>query len=310
MFRYFISVSLFCLIGVGDAAQAEDPSGSAREAYSFSKIAALDSREPDRLKHPRRIVSGVLAADEVLAQIAAPSSIVGVSAAVDNPALSKGGAAFGAEVTRHHGSIEEILKLEPDLVIVADYSRAETLALLNSLHIPIVRLRRYSSFSAIQTNITQLGQALGREKEASHLLKDLEQRLSRVKEQVKLLPQPGVLYYSEGGVTAGRNTVIDEQITFAGGRNLAREAGFTGDVEIPSELVLALMPEVIILPGWQLDQSSPLREQIINDSRWSYLPAVREKRIYTVPSAAITSLSQHAADGVELLACILHPEVC
>ena len=268
---------------------------------------ALAADTPGRFLAPKRIVSGVLAADEVLCEIALPATLAGVSAAVDNPAISR--VKLNSDAVRHQGSIEELIRLQPDLLIVASYSRAETLSLLSSLKIPVLRLKRFSSLSEIESNILRIGEAIGREEQAVKLVAGMQQRISRLSSLTQNLSKTHVLYYSEGGVTAGADTVINELIELAGGVNVAKEAGLKGDIEIPLETILSLMPEVIILPGWRREKESDLKAEILGDSRFKLLPAVSRGRIYTLPSSALTSLSHHALDGAELLAAILHPEI-
>ena len=58
-----------------------------------------------------------------------------------------------------------------------------------------------------------------------------------------------MLYYEPPGYTRGTGALIDEMIDRAGGSNVAREMGLKGVAEIGFENVLALRPEVIVIPG-------------------------------------------------------------
>ena len=116
------------------------------------------------LAQPQRVVSTVLAVDEVLAEIAAPGQLAGVTIHVDNPAISNGSGKIPAAVFRHHGSIEEILALEPDSVFTAGYSTWRTVKFMNALAVPVVEIKGYDSFAEITANIRLIAQAIGQER--------------------------------------------------------------------------------------------------------------------------------------------------
>jgi iron complex transport system substrate-binding protein len=285
------------------------PDTTLGEENAFPKhIHNSDGSETVIAKLPERIVSSVLAVDEILAEIVSPSRIAGVTKAVDNPALFAYPGVIPQSAVRHHGGIEEILRLEPDLVFVANYSREATVRFLLSLHIPVVKLGQYSSIADVMRNVREVGSAVGAGERAEMLVQDMERRLAHVQAQVADLAKRRVLYYSEGGITAGRATVIDEAIALAGGTNVASIAGLSGEVEIPLELAVSLSPEVIILPGWKKDVSSPMAEKLASDVRWQDVPAVKNGEVHTVRSSVLTTLSHRIAGGVEELARLIHPE--
>ncbi len=274
----------------------------------FYLSACLTPAIAEKAPAPRRIVSDVLAADEILAEIVSVERIAAVSAAVDNPAISNAAHRFGQTVRRHHGTVEEILSLHPDLVFVAAYSRPETVSYFERAHVPVVRLSGNDSFRSIFVNIRIIGRAVGESARSERLVQAMERELAALS-PVSGCGAPRVLYYSEGGITAGRNTVIDEMIFRSGGVNVAAQSGLAGSVEIPLELLLSQAPEVIVLPGWLVDAPSPLLRQLTCDRRFASVPAVRRGAIYTVRSSALTSLSQHAVQGTSEMTRLLR-EYC
>jgi iron complex transport system substrate-binding protein len=285
------------------------PDTTLSEGDAFPKtIQNSDGSETVIAKPPERIVSSVLTVDEILAEIISPSRIAGVTKAVDDPAISTCPGVIPNSAVRHHGGIEEILRLEPDLVFVANYSREATVRFLLSMHIPVVKLGQYSSIADVVHNIREIGSAVGAGERAEMLVAEMKQRLERVQAHVAGLAKRRVLYYSEGGITAGRATVIDEAITLAGGINVGSIAGLAGSVEIPVELAVSLSPDVIVVPSWKNDASSSLAEKLASDARWQNVPAVRNGKVYSVPSSLLTTLSHHIARGVEELARLIHPE--
>lgn len=79
---------------------------------------------------PQRIVSAILSGDHMLTALVSPERLVGVTYLVDDPTISNITEVVPPSVTRLHAEIETMLALQPDLVLVAGYTRAETVRLL------------------------------------------------------------------------------------------------------------------------------------------------------------------------------------
>jgi iron complex transport system substrate-binding protein len=255
---------------------------------------------------PRRIVSSYLASDELLAALVEPARLVGVSIYADDLSSSNCLGAFPSPIARVRGEAEEILALRPDLIFVTNFTDDGTVRLLDGAGVPLVRFASWDSFASVLTDIRLTGAAVGAEARAEGLAVEVERRMAAVAERVRDRPRVRVLYYEIPGYTEGAGSLIDEMIERAGGRNLAREAGVKGSGQIGLESVLALAPEVIILPSFAPGLGVP--ETLARSPGWSAIPAVRAGRVYLVPGALITSVSHHAARSLEELARLIHPE--
>jgi iron complex transport system substrate-binding protein len=115
-----------------------------------------------------------------------------------------------------------------------------------------------------------------------------------------------VLYYDPPTFTMGRATLVGEILVRAGGANVIDQLGIVGPGQIGIETVLALEPEAIIMPNYS-DNMSALRA-LGGDAIWRKVPAVRAGRVHEVPGAWIATVSHHAAQGLERVARVLHPE--
>ena len=87
---------------------------------------------------PRRIASAILSGDHILTALVAPDRLAAVTYLVDNPNLSNIASVVPASVPRIHAEIETILALQPDLVLVAGYTRATTVRLLVAAGTPFL----------------------------------------------------------------------------------------------------------------------------------------------------------------------------
>jgi iron complex transport system substrate-binding protein len=258
-------------------------------------------REP-----PRRIVSVYLASDELLAELVDPGRLAAVSIFADDASSSNCLGAFPPPIARVRGEAEEILALRPDLIFVTNFTDEGTVRLLDGAGIPLVRFADWESFAAVLRDIRLTGAAVGAEARAETLARSLERRIDAVVQRVRGRPRVRVLYYEIPGYTRGAGSLIDEMIERAGGHNVARDIGVSGAGELGFENVLALAPDVMILPDYGAGAAPP--DALTRSPGWAQIPAVRAGRVHVVSAASITSVSQHAARGLEELARLIHPE--
>ena len=258
---------------------------------------------------PRRIVSLILDADEILTEIVAPERIAALTRFSANPSLSSCADKVPGTARLIRGETEEVLSLEPDLVIISPYTNTVATRFLIEAGVPVVRLRDVGSSADLRENIEVIAAATGTEQEAARLLAEFDARLAELKSRVDGLPRARVLYFSELGYTFGAKSSVDEILGWAGALNIANEeGGVVQHMRVGREFAASLRPDVLLVPAYG---SGNLEEQIswiYDDPIWQDAPAVRAGHVYPVGSAAITSHSHHILTAAEQIARALHPE--
>jgi iron complex transport system substrate-binding protein len=278
------------------------------EAGAFPKVLMTGARKEVLSKPPARIASLTVTSDEMLTRLVAPERLAAVSRYAADPAISTCADRVPAGAIRITGmDPERIIALEPDLVFVAHYTQESALRILGSASIPVVRFRSVRGFDDVVANVRLAAAVVGEEARGETLIAGMEARLRLVETRVGGREHPRVLYASTGGYTTGARTLVDEKIRRAGGRNAAAEAGLAGDVTVSLDLLVALDPDVIIVPKWSPDAEAPVHE-ITESPAWRTSRVVREGRVRAVAAGLLTSESQDAVLGVEELAHVLHPE--
>ncbi|UZE96469.1 ABC transporter substrate-binding protein [Alkalimarinus alittae] len=257
---------------------------------------------------PQRIVSATLGTDEILSALISTDRISGVTYLADNTSMSNIPGWYPEQIQRVQGEVEEILSLEPDLVFVAGYTRAETVRLLLRSNIPVVRLSHYDSFSDVENNIMLVANITGAEKKAATMLNKLHRDAQVIKKKVQGLRRPRVLYYSLDGYTVGTGTKINEMIKMAGGYNVMNDTHITGAQKISEEMALGLEPDIILVNGWASEKPSPA-ELLATRIAWQNTPAVLNKQVHDLHGVWLLSVSQYSWNGIEEIARLIHPEV-
>ena len=257
---------------------------------------------------PNRILSGVLASDEILTALVQPERLAGVTYLVDEPGLSEVARQLPPDLPRVHAEAETMLALQPDLVVLASYTRATTVRLLASASVPVVRFQWYRSFNDIMNSIRMLAAAVGADDNGARLVADMQQRIAKVEKGAQGLARPRVLYYGGSGYSAGRDTLIDAMITLAGGHNVARDVSLQGQGRLPLEVAVSLRPEVILVSEWERLTGGNRAAAFLHHPVWAEVPAVREGRVYGINGAWLSSVSHYSVKALEAIARVLHPE--
>jgi iron complex transport system substrate-binding protein len=285
------------------------PPGSRIEGEGFPKALIDQSgRRVSLARQPTRIVSATLATDEILLALVEPERLLAVTYLATDARISNAAERAAAVPHKIRADAEQILALRPDLVFVASYLRGEVVRLLQDAGLAVFQFREFDSIGAIQHNIRLVARAVGEEARAEALIAAMQARLQAVAAQRRPdAPRPRVLYWGAPGYTAGRGTSVDDIIRHAGGENAAAALGIVGFAPLSAEQALALNPEVVVgAADHPAPQPGP--PAVLRHPAWQTVAAVRQQRVFTLPRRALSTISHHIVEGVEMLARLLHAE--
>jgi iron complex transport system substrate-binding protein len=250
---------------------------------------------------PRRIVSQTLGTDEILFAICPHDRLVALSPFArdaDYSNITKEAAASGLPAVN---GAEDIIRLKPDLIFIASYSRAETVDLLRASRAPLFRFASFERVDDVLGNIKIIGQAIGEERAAEALITESQRRLAAARARIPAgRPQPRVMSLSSYGTTAAANTLFDDIIRQAGAINVSAERGLTGFPQISAEQVLAWQPDFIVFDA-KAGQEDEARRRFRNDPALAATRAVREGRLILMPGGQFLTVSHHVVDAVDTL---------
>jgi iron complex transport system substrate-binding protein len=99
---------------------------------------------------------------------------------------------------------------------------------------------------------------------------------------------------------------MDGIIRRAGGINVAAESGISGTKQISLESIIAMNPDTIVIPGPPAKYPEAFAQVTANPALAS-VPAVVNKRIFSVTDTYLFTLSQWNVRAMEELARLLYP---
>ena len=259
--------------------------------------------------HPQRIISLSPNTTEMLYGVGAFDRVVGVTAyCTYPPAVAKLPRVGGWQ----DGSIEKIVALRPDLVVLTDAQVpfiAEQLAAFGLRSTVVPSHSVADVFSAIRL----LGEATGNVREADELDRKTKASIDAVRARTRGLPPRTVLMTvsrTPGELrdlyVATQGSFLIDLVEIAGGKSIT-EPGHNGYSKISKEAIVSLNPEII------LDLASGGSGRFAGNPKdaWRDLPelrAVREGHIYSIHEQFVSHPSQFIGETAKLFARILHPE--
>jgi iron complex transport system substrate-binding protein len=224
---------------------------------------------------------------------------------------------------------EEILKLRPEVILLSfpdDASCERADRLQAKLHIPVLLVK--FGIADYRSACEFLGQALNRRAAAGRIIDFLDEYLIPLHEQTKQIPdgkRPSA-YYAEGNRglnTEAAGSLHSQVIDYLHVRNVAtaKTGSIHGMAAVTLEQVLMWNPDVIIvwsgLPSGaglpqQAKKEKSTRAYILTDPVWKQVNAVRNSKVYQVPSLPFGWIDRppgiNCVPGVLWLASRIYPE--
>lgn len=261
---------------------------------------------------PRRIVSLIPAATEMLFAFGGGPQVVAVSSFDTYPPEVKRLPSVGALVDP---DVERILALKPDLVILYG-SQTDLQQQLTRAGIAYYSYR-HAGLADIMTTIRTLGARTGHDRQAAELAGAVERGLDQIRQRVSGQPRPRTLLvfgrerlslrgiYASGGVG-----FLDDMLRAAGGQNVFADIKKEA-VEATTEVILSRRPEVI-LEIRAANSALAAGDADAERAVWRALPsipAVRSDRIYFLSDDRLVIPGPRVVEGTRLITAALHPDL-
>jgi iron complex transport system substrate-binding protein len=254
-------------------------------------------------KAPSRVVSMAPNVTEILFALGAEDRLVAVTQSCDYPPEAR----LKTQLKGMTPSIEQILALKPDLVLIPqDFVQPDLMQQLDRLKLPAFVLHA-STLEDVLQQIQIVARMLERGQAGDALVASIRQRMMAVKERLHSSTRPRILYVlnTDPLQSVGPGSFVHQLIDLAGGVNIASEAS-SAYPRLSLEDVIARDPECIVFPVGD-EEGIPADEQQ-QWRRWSRLSAVKHDRLVSVPSVLIDRPGPRLIEGLEQLAKAIHPE--
>jgi iron complex transport system substrate-binding protein len=201
-----------------------------------------------------RVASINLCADQHLLTLADPEQILTVSWLAADPEESL----LASKAQRYplnYGTAEELLKLEPDVVLAGTYTSPFTRTMLRRLGVEVVELEPETSVADIERNVRLVAELVGQVARGEQLVATLREQVRAI-EASRPSRNYAAVIVRPGGFTVGAGSLANELLTLAGFTNVAAERGLDRWGSLSMEALLRSSPEIIVLTGYRNAQPS------------------------------------------------------
>lgn len=255
-------------------------------------IAAVHADTP-----PKRIVSMNLCTDVLLIDVVAPERIKGLSINATDPRISPV-AQRAKHFTVVHDNAEEILALDPDLVITAEYTSAATVSLLQRLGRRVISIPMAQDIAGVRTAVGKVADAIGDVDAGKAVIAAFDKRIATVRRTAPNGPTPTALIYQINALVSGPGTLEDEAMRIAGFRNLASELKLAPGGRVALETIVAHPPALLILSGPTDEYRTVVADALMHPALAS---VIRSRESLVLPWRQWICGSPYIADAIEAL---------
>jgi iron complex transport system substrate-binding protein len=230
----------------------------------------------------RRIVSQYWSIDEYVFSVVPPDRVVAVSESAYLPNISN----VYRNVQKFRPVIasdpERVLRLDPDLLLVSNNSRADFCALVRSTGAPIYRVfTTFTTLAQVAETIRLTGYLTGEDETAAKELNRFWSEIERAKSRRKPGARPPRILGFSGRSSYGTETLFDDVVRTLGGINVGAEGGLKGYDAINSEQIVRWNPEWIVA-GSDRGKTRQVLASLMADPAIAVTPAARAGHILVV----------------------------
>ncbi len=225
-------------------------------------------------KDAQRVISLSPSITEVLFAIGAGDQVVAVTDFCTYPKEAVKKPKVGGML---NSSAESIIALKPNLIVFQP-GKSNIKQLTKKLNSEYIEAS-FQDLKSIYQSIQDIGNAVGKAKEAKKLIGDIKSKLHSYQERLKnVKPKSTLLILGDSQdplrdlYAVGKRTFLDELLTLSGGENVLSET-LSQYPKISREYIISRSPEVVIIAGPNSDVTE--KEFSSNLNAWRILGSVR-----------------------------------
>jgi iron complex transport system substrate-binding protein len=292
-------IILIALVLIASCTTTNHTSNPSPKSRQFTDEAGRTISVPARID---RFITLAPNLTEIVFAIGAGDRLVGNTTYCDYPAPAKQIEKVGDTL---RPSMERIIALRPQLVLVSTASQLETFTTQLSDHQIAVYVTDPHDLEGVFKSIKDLGDLLNETEATAELLRNLRARAEAVERAVNTTQPISVFCQvsAEPLYTAGRDSFVTDLIRRAGGKSVTENVPGAWPL-FSAESALAAQPEAIILPtGGSMGSANAEVNAALRRS-----PAVKNGKVYKINDDHLARPGPRSVDGLEEIARALHPE--
>ena len=253
---------------------------------------------------PKRIVSLNMCVDQILVDLVEKERVAALSFLATDTSMSAV-AARAVAYNRVRGEAEEVLALDPDLILVGAFSTPATRNLLQRLGKRVVIVKQPQTIEGVRDLIREVAGLVGAPARGEEIIATFDQRLGQavagLSEQAS--PKPTALAVQVNSIVSPSGTLLDDAMRFVGLNNSARDLTVARSGRVALETIVLNPPDILVLANSPEDFKTVLADNL----RHPIIHHLRKSRpVVALPMWATLCGTPYVATAVEKLAAARH----
>ena len=282
---------------------------SAEEKPAAYTVTDIEGTVVDFPSPPKRIVTLSMSTDETMLGLVEPQRMAAVNTLLDDP-VSSNVTGLVKEIPQRIGNptVEEIMALQPDLVVVPDWGDLTMVPSLREVGLRVIVCKGASNLAEIRETIELLAAAAGVPERGQKLRAMMDAKLAEIQEKVAKIPQTErkrVVLISLMSGYGGLGSSFDEACHYAGVINGRAELGIRDFQVMTKEQLVQIDPDILFLPTYN-DHGKydveKFRREYLDDPSLQTMKAIRNEAFAEPFEGYIYNCSQDFVFGVQEIA--------
>ena len=300
----------FCLMLSGCGRQKEQSDAADLQMVQFTDSLGNKVNIP---KKPQRIVSLSLGTDEILMDLVELERIAALTYLSDDAGISHiASRSIKVKNKLRGNNAEAIMALKPDLVLIADWWKLETLQSLRDVGITVYVYKTPYTVADVKKTITEVAKVVGEPEKGEQLINAFERKVDGVQKIIAKanLPQRKLMALTGKGAFGYKGSIYDDMCTYAKIDNCLKNIKTDENTTVSKEIIIAGNPDVIITPSWNAPGMLDTKgvEELLSDESLATVTAIKNKRVVNISGKTVYCVSQYIAYCIEDLAQAVYPE--
>ena len=282
---------------------------SAEEKPAAYTVTDIEGTVVDFPSPPKRIVTLSMSTDETMLGLVEPQRMAAVNTLLDDP-VSSNVTGLVKEIPQRIGNptVEEIMALQPDLIVVPDWGDLTMVPSLREVGLKVIVCKGASNLAEIRETIELLAAAAGVPERGQKLRAMMDAKLAEIQEKVAKIPQTErkrVVLISLMSGYGGLGSSFDEACHYAGVINGRAELGIRDFQVMTKEQLVQIDPDILFLPTYN-DHGKydveKFRREYLDDPSLQTMKAIRNEAFAEPFEGYIYNCSQDFVFGVQEIA--------
>ena len=294
---------LFLTTSCGGEKNVEETSANFSTSYAVTDITG-------RTIHfdapPQRIVTLSATLDQIVLSVVPPERLVAVDSSMKDP-INSNMVELASKIpqTIEQPSVESIVALQPDVVLIADWQYMELADPLRDVGLRVVIGRGPHDLAEVKDLVRLMTEAIGEKRRGEILLRKMDEKLAEIKAKVDAIPQEkrkSVVFLSLMPTYGGKGSSFDDACHYAGVINGVSAYGLRNGQEVTKEIILSIDPDVLFLPDYPWKGQEWLDAYIrsyTEDPALQTLKALKNHSLVSPRSSFLYNCSQDFVYGVQ-----------